>query len=108
MKNLSPINTDTATKVNADTATKRAQTQNSRPAPIEASWAPQDPRDRLYDDKATRTEKSLAVGRLVGSFHPVLNVGILFIDSFRYLGGKRALLLWLAIAGLIAGLWLSI
>ena len=69
-------------------------------APIEASWAPHDPCDRVFDADARRVEKSVSAARLIASFHPVFNVFILFIDSFRLLGSKRAGLLWMAMIGL--------
>ena len=90
---------------NSERAIKLTETTRGAVAPIEASWAPQDPRDRLYDEDATRTEKSASVARIVASFHPVFNVFILLADSFRHLGGAKAVLLWLVIGGIVASLW---
>jgi len=68
---------------------------------IEASWAPTDPRDKLYDDSASGAEKSASAFRIFASFHPILNLPILFVDSFRQLGARRAILLWLLLAALL-------
>jgi len=64
---------------------------------IEASWAPQDPRDRLYDKAASSREKRFSLFRIFAAFHPVLNVPVLFYDSFRRLGFLRGMLLWTAL-----------
>jgi len=75
----------------------------NRGSDIEASWAPADPRDKLYDDSASGTEKSASAFRIFASFHPVLNLPVLLVDSFRQLGAKRAILLWFLIATVGAG-----
>ena len=41
---------------------------------FEASWAPEDPRDKLYDAHATRAEKTGSIFRVIAAFHPVLNI----------------------------------
>jgi len=73
---------------------------------IEAKWAPGDPRDRLYDEDATRTEKTVSVARLFASFHPVLNIFILFAESFRHFGKRRAFLFWLLLLVLVIAIGL--
>ena len=47
------------------------------PVVYEASWAPQDPRDRLYDETATKAERTMSLIRIVAAFHPVLNFFVL-------------------------------
>jgi len=61
---------------------------------IEASWAPTDPRDKLYDVSATSGQKFGSIFRVLGSFHPVLNVFILLADSVRRIGIFKSLLVW--------------
>lgn len=50
---------------------------------IEASWAPQDPRDKLYDENASAGEKVASFTRIIGSFHPILNLFVLGFDIVR-------------------------
>jgi hypothetical protein len=50
---------------------------------VEASWAPQDPRDKLYDADASSGEKIASFTRIVGSFHPILNLFIIGFDIVR-------------------------
>lgn len=71
---------------------------------VEASWAPSDPRDKLYDDKASKTEKSVSAFRIIASFHPVLNLPVLAYDSFRSMGWARAIVMWLLIILALCGL----
>ncbi len=70
----------------------------SQRSTIEARWAPPDPRDRLSDQSATQKEKLASTLRIFASFHPVLNVGVLFVDSFRKLGVLRAGFIWFVIS----------
>ena len=58
---------------------------------IEASWAPQDPRDRLYDSNATKGEKRESLFRIVAAFHPVLNFPVICMDAIRLLGPRRSI-----------------
>ncbi|MEX0299566.1 MAG: hypothetical protein AB3N28_10890 [Kordiimonas sp.] len=69
----------------------------------EASWAPADPRDKLYDDSATRTEKTGSVLRIVAAFHPVLNVPVLIYDTFQKFGFLRSVTLWGIIVAVLVG-----
>lgn len=57
---------------------------------IEASWAPQDPRDRLYDSNATKGEKRESLFRIVAAFHPVLNFPVICMDAIRLFGPLRS------------------
>lgn len=50
---------------------------------IEASWAPKDPRDRLYDEDATAGERAVSTIRIIAAFHPVLNF-ILIVGEGLY------------------------
>jgi len=59
-----------------------------------ADWAPKDPRDKLFDENASPSEKVFSIFRVIGAFHPVLNIFILACDSIRKLGTSRAALLW--------------
>ncbi|WP_417461760.1 hypothetical protein [Kordiimonas sp.] len=71
---------------------------------IEACWAPQDPRDRLYDETATKAERTMSLIRIIAAFHPVLNFFLLLSDAVR-----KIPLVWRLIlgAGLIgAVMWL--
>ncbi|MFC3051128.1 hypothetical protein [Kordiimonas pumila] len=81
--------------------TSSNQDNEDKPLVIEASWAPQDPRDKLFDDSATHSEKSMSLYRIIASFHPVMNIPVLVFDSFKQMGWVRALLLWGVIIGLI-------
>jgi hypothetical protein len=67
------------------------------PIVIEASWAPKDPRDRLYDDTASSKEKAQSAARIIASFHPVLNVCVLAFDSTRRFGLVKTLIFIAAI-----------
>ena len=69
---------------------------------IEASWAPADPRDRLYDETATPREKFLSIFRIIASFHPVLNFFLLITDSMRRAGFIRTVLI---LGAVLAGLY---
>ena len=86
-----------------------AQKPAQKPAPKQvyhASWAPADPRDRLYDDKATAGQKTGSLLRIIGAFHPVLNLGVLLYDgarAYRRLFGFSAAALLLAALLLTAG-----
>ena len=53
------------------------------PVVIEATWAPKDPRDRLYDADATKGERTMSLIRIVAAFHPVLNSFLLTSDMIR-------------------------
>ena len=44
--------------------------QGNGPVVIEASWAPKDPRDRMYDEDATAGERTMSLIRIVAAFHP--------------------------------------
>ncbi len=55
----------------------------------EASWAPSDPRDALYDKTASCFDKITSVIKIVASFHPVLNALVLLgvgLCKVGYLG----------------------
>ncbi len=69
----------------------------------EASWAPKDPRDKLYDTNVTAAEKVGSVFRVVAAFHPVLNVPVLMYDAFRKFGVLRSVFVWCAIIPVIGG-----
>ncbi len=71
----------------------------------EALWAPKDPRDKLYDESSGKAVKLVAVVRIAGSYHPVLNLFILIIDGIRRLGMLTAVLLWVVVLSILAGLW---
>ena len=73
---------------------------------IEATWAPRDPRDRLYDPGASSVEKVGSLFRIVGAFHPVLNLIILAYDSIRKLGAARAVFLGLILIAVFFALHL--
>jgi hypothetical protein len=66
------------------------------PIVIEASWAPKDPRDRLYDKDATKAERTMSLIRVIAAFHPVLNFFLLISDALRRLPAP-----WLAVLGLL-------
>jgi hypothetical protein len=53
---------------------------------IEASWAPQDPRDRLYDKDASAQERSASLFRIIAAFHPVLNLPVVLFDLAKRVG----------------------
>ncbi|MBL4788043.1 MAG: hypothetical protein JKY60_02985 [Kordiimonadaceae bacterium] len=80
------------------------------PIVIEASWAPQDPRDKLYDDNASPKEKTQSLYRIIASFHPVLNLPILAADSYKKYGAVKAFGIWAGFFGALAALylWLTI
>ncbi len=59
--------------------------------PVEATWAPADPRDKLYDAHATGAEKSVSLLRIVAAFHPVLNLPVLLYDLVCRVGVGRFL-----------------
>ncbi len=66
------------------------ETHCDRPSkPIEASWAPVDPRGRLYDGEASGIEKSASLLRIVATFHPVLNLPVLLYDFACRVGARR-------------------
>lgn len=69
---------------------------------IVASWAPADPRDRVFDQTASKAEKTASFYRIIAAFHPVLNIPVLFYDSFVRLGWKVGMLIWVLVAGLAA------
>lgn len=70
---------------------------------FEASWAPKDPRDKLYEVNVTRVEKVGSLFRVVAAFHPVLNLPVLVYDSFKRIGFSKTLFLWVTIcAALVA------
>ena len=79
------------------------------PIVIEASWAPKDPRDRLYDEDATKGERTMSLIRVIAAFHPVLNTFLLISDALRRLPGiwlaTLALLLASAIVTFFLGWW---
>ena len=52
----------------------------------EASWAPEDPRDRMYDQGVSTAGKVGAFVRIIGSYHPVLNLLVLVFDLFKRSG----------------------
>ncbi|MBL4639596.1 MAG: hypothetical protein JKY57_03600 [Kordiimonadaceae bacterium] len=67
----------------------------------EASWAPADPRDKLYDVDASKAEKAGSLYRVIAAFHPVLNVPVLLLDSFRRFGWLTAGLFWAGLTVLV-------
>ena len=54
-----------------------------------ATWAPTDPRDRLYSASATKTEKTVSLYRIVAAFHPVLNLPVVTYDLIRLVGVRK-------------------
>ncbi len=72
------------------------------PSEYEAAWAPHDPRDRMYDPTATALEKASSLTRVIGSFHPVLNLAILLIDLLKKHGGITAIVALIAAAVFIS------
>jgi len=75
---------------------------NNKSNAIEAVWAPKDPRDKLYDSEATPKQRGMSIFRILASFHPVLNVPVLFNDFFKALGWKRSIMVSVV---LIAGIF---
>ncbi|UTW57508.1 hypothetical protein KFE96_11695 [Kordiimonas sp. SCSIO 12603] len=75
----------------------------SNPSDIvyEASWAPEDPRDRMYDQDASAVRKVGAFVRIIGSYHPVLNLPILAFDLLKKLGLSSLLFLLLILPALV-------
>ncbi len=61
----------------------RSEAKPDHPVEIEASWAPKDPRDRLYDSNAAGPERTMSMVRIIAAFHPVLNVFVLLSDMAR-------------------------
>jgi hypothetical protein len=78
----------------------------TRSQAYEATWAPKDPRDRLYDEGASTKEKAASVYRVVSSFHPVLNMVVLAFDSFRRFGLMKTFMIALGILGAFYGLFM--
>ncbi len=72
----------------------------------EATWAPKDPRDRLYDEDATAAEKSASAFRIIASFHPVLNFFLLLSDMMRRIGLGKSLILLVIISLSLLFAWL--
>ncbi|WP_262691566.1 hypothetical protein [Kordiimonas aestuarii] len=72
---------------------------------IEASWAPRDPRDRLYDDDATGRERTMSFIRILAAFHPVLNAFVLVGDMVTRL--PKSVLFALVFALLVGGIWMA-
>lgn len=54
-----------------------------------ATWAPADPRDRLYSASATKAEKSISLYRIIAAFHPVLNLPVVTYDLIRLVGVRK-------------------
>ncbi|MFC4347701.1 hypothetical protein ACFO5Q_07565 [Kordiimonas lipolytica] len=50
---------------------------------VEATWAPKDPRDKLYDEDATARERTMSLVRVIAAFHPVLNAFLLVFEMTR-------------------------
>ncbi|MCJ9430438.1 hypothetical protein [Kordiimonas marina] len=98
-----PSSDHTAAQDKADKAHDAAE--ESGGIVIEASWAPKDPRDRLYDSTATSREKTVSLVRIFASFHPVLNSIVLTNDMVRRLGAKKSLLILTILVLVGAGLW---
>jgi|GEM_PF-1999711 len=68
---------------------------------VEASWAPKDPRDKLYDEDATNKERAESMVRIFAAFHPVMNGPLLLFDLFKKMGLKWSLVvLALSTAGI--------
>ena len=70
----------------------------------EASWAPKDPRDRMYDQEASRAIKAASFIRIAGSYHPVLNLLILFFDLMKKVGVSSLLFLLLVLPALVGAI----
>ncbi|WP_286828559.1 MULTISPECIES: hypothetical protein [Kordiimonas] len=69
---------------------------------IEATWAPKDPRDRLYDEDATASERTMSLIRVIAAFHPVLNSVLLVGQLLRRMPRwALAVLLVITAAGLV-------
>ncbi|PCI60632.1 MAG: hypothetical protein COB37_09360 [Kordiimonadales bacterium] len=94
MAENTPNGDSSSNAVAGEGAKASAARKRERPIEIEASWAPQDPRDKLYDDTATAQEKTQSLYRIFASFHPVLNLPILVADSFKKYGTVKALGIW--------------
>ena len=77
-----------------------------KPVVIEASWAPKDPRDKLYDEDATRREKAGSVVRIVAAFHPVLNFFLIIFDLVRNRDWRGFLMLAVFAILILGGAWL--
>ena len=82
--------------------------KNRGPIVVSADWAPRDPRDRLYDPEASELDKAASAYRIFSSFHPVLNLAVLFHDSFKRFGLLRAGMIWVTIIAVpLLMFWLS-
>ena len=79
----------------------RAGQEDEGPVVIEASWAPKDPRDRLYDSDATKGERTMSMIRIIAAFHPVLNFFLLMSDAIRRLPTVFQFFLLLMLLGAI-------
>jgi hypothetical protein len=77
------------------------------PVVIEASWAPKDPRDRLYDKDATKAERTMSLIRVVAAFHPVLNFFLLISDALRRLPAPLLAIVGLLAVGALAAFFLD-
>lgn len=68
------------------------------PFEIEATWAPKDPRDKLYDEGATKKERAESMVRIFAAFHPVMNGPLLLFDLFKRIGFKWSLVVFVLLA----------
>ncbi|WCL52581.1 hypothetical protein [Gimibacter soli] len=93
-----------------DDAAKTPEAKPAARAPIviEASWAPKDPRDKLYDDDATASEKAGSVVRIVAAFHPVLNFFLIIFDLIRNRDWRGFLMLGVFALLILGGAWLFV
>ncbi|WP_417448994.1 hypothetical protein [Kordiimonas sp.] len=73
------------------------------PVVIEATWAPKDPRDKLYDDDATARERTMSFIRILAAFHPVLNTFLLTGDMLARL--PKVVLGIIFVITIICALW---
>ncbi|WP_020398868.1 hypothetical protein [Kordiimonas gwangyangensis] len=90
----------------AEVRENQAGQADEEPIVIEASWAPKDPRDRLYDSEATKGERTMSMIRIIAAFHPVLNFFLLINDAIRRLPGFIQLLMLVAVAGAVGAYFL--
>ncbi|NVJ71586.1 MAG: hypothetical protein HWE08_14605 [Alphaproteobacteria bacterium] len=88
-------------KIKAEEAgSVESQTEDHGQIVIEASWAPKDPRDKLYDSSATDKERATSLIRIIAAFHPVLNAPVLCYDLLKMIGAVWSMVIFaIAISG---------
>jgi len=92
--------------IDTDETLPGAEPRASGPIVIEASWAPKDPRDKLYDKEATAREKAGSVVRIVAAFHPVLNFFLIIFDLIVQRDWRGFLMLGAFALIIFGGAWL--